>query len=266
MRTTRIAPALVLALAAAAPHALGAQGVRVTFEPRFGMLPAAALWSRTTESMTTSLDPTDVTMPSRAVSTQSFGIRRDAMPLLGASVAIALAGRWRYVFDGAYASGDLRTRVTGADHLYMAAGGDPVAGGSSTQRERHPVSIAQFGLRAERAAVARGAAIDASIGAVAQRLRTRTTRWVPGPPSQGFELVPVHHRTSYLDPGLAIGIAVGPSTGPLAALRLGLRSTHVWRGPDLANAYQIRTEDALDAEGRRWQWQPEVLLGWRLGA
>jgi hypothetical protein len=274
MTTSRIALALGLLGCGSLvfPAAAHAQGFRVTVEPRVSGLPGATIWQGSA-SRTFTTEPTvpaaDQPPPS-ITNTRDVKLSRPALAIVGARVTLAPAGgAWRLALDGAAGSGTMRADID-EEQLYQG-GWEQVVGGRHFGNRDLPLAVAQVGAHVERGMRMRRAAIELGGGAMAQRIRTRTMSLLPPTPSQGGYSSDVRYAyRTVIDPALQVSAAVGPSTGVLSGLRLALRSTHVWRDGRLANEYgtapSFQVPDARpQLRGRRWQWQPELSLGWRVG-
>lgn len=245
-----------------------AQRPRVAVEPLAGAAPAAALWRRTAAVQERRYDgaASGFSGERREVTVRTTVVTRDAAPLVGLRVVVAgVRSPWRLALEGSAGRGELLARTRERwDAFGTASDGTPYNAWHEVRREEwHPVAVAQVALHAERAARVRGVALEWGAGALAQHLRTRRLTWRPGPPSSPFgEVAP--ERRAYVDPGVRVGAAVGPARGPWSGARLAVRSAHVWRSATMANDYGSELPAPLDASGRRWQWQPEVAVSWRL--
>jgi hypothetical protein len=270
MRTSRRAVALgLLSCAGAFPAGARAQGLRIAVEPVVGALPAGTLWnsSRSVAVIASSPDDRYPDVPETpATHAHTVRLSRDAMPVYGGRLTLAPpGGAWRLELGGAAGSGTLRARVS--DRIAADDGVTPLFdSGARFQSGDLPLALAQVGVHVERALRPRRAvAIEIGAGAMAQRVHTRTQVAYDGPSTGGSTIVVQQRYRSVTDPGLQASVAAGPATGALAGLRFAFRSTHVLRAPRLANEYR-NMNYAMDypRRFRRWQWQPELSLGWRL--
>jgi hypothetical protein len=248
---------LALAAVPAALGTLGAQPMRIAVEPQVSALPGNALWGESTRRVQ------DGSYGGTGNLRRTTEVGRDAMFLYGARLTFAPgAARWRVVLDG----GAGRTRMHFSQHelnRFVSADGSVASTDAVDLEHGQDATMFQLGLRAERDGRWRRWATEASGGLIAQRLRTKEeTVSVPVPMGPPFlRALPAR---SYTDPALAVGAAIGPASGALSGLRLSLRSTHVWRTPDLPNDLALSAYTQLQAKDRAWQWQPEIALGWRM--
>ena len=258
-------------LAAALPTTLAAQGgLRIAVEPRVAALPAASMWNSSrsqdvTDGSILSPYPFGNATGTTGVYTHRVRLSHGAMPMYGGRLTMASAGgTWRLALDGAMGSGTLHAAVS--DEVETQFAGSTMSSREYTLRNPElPLALAQFGVHVERGLRVGGAALVAGCGSMAQQLRTRTQRQVISPASGGYTGASEYSYHTALDPALQASFAFGPASGPLSRLRVALRSTHVRRAPDLANQYATATGGMRFKSGDyRWQWQPELSLGYRL--
>ena len=264
--TTRLTTAALLACGLTLPATAAAQ--RIAFEPVVTGLPAASMWdaSRAQEVYfggTATLVPPSG--PPDGVYTHSVKLTRGTMPMYGGRLTLAApGGAWRMVLDGATGSGRMRAEVYDIIQAYPTSESVVVPESWGFDNDDLPLTLAQVGVHVERALRTRRAAIEVGGGAMAQRMRTRTQVMYAGPSTGGLPYSRFHY-VSATDPGLQASAALGPASGPLAGLRLAVRSTHVWRIGDLANTYGNSSGGLRFRNNyRRWQWQPELALAYRL--
>ena len=251
------------------PAAARAQGLRIAVEPRVSALPGATLWQGSA-SRTIEVTPELSGGATSVTATRDVKLSRPALAIVGARVTLAPSGgAWRLALDGGAGSGTMRADVY-EGQLYHY-GWEQVQAGRHFGDGDLPLAIAQLGAHVERGLRVRRAAIDLGAGAMAQRVRTRAISTLPPMPSQGgYDPTLRYAYRTVTDPALQVSAAVGPSRGALSGLRLALRSTHVLRDGELANAYgsapSFQVPDQRpQLRARRWQWQPELSLGWQVG-
>jgi hypothetical protein len=249
---------LALALCVTIPGVLAAQAPRIAIEAQVSGLPGNALWGeRTTRDDRSTFTGEGLHLR------RTTEVARDPMALFGGRLTFALAGsRWRVVLEGG--GGGTRMRTTQREHNSMTStGGSNFLIGGTNVTSTQDVTMIQVGVRAERAGRWRRLAVETGGGLLAQRLRTHEdTMYVANP--LGPDVARMLPSRTYTDPAIVFGTAIGPSSGVLSGLRLAVRSTHVWRTPDLPNDVAISAYPELNAKGRAWQWQPELSVGWRV--
>ena len=265
--TTRLTTAALLACSALLPATASAQRIQITVEPRVTALPAARMWDGSrTEAVFFNEGPCLTCTPTGSPEgeyTHSAKLTRGAMPMYGGRLAFTSpGGTWRVALDGAMGRGTMRAEVY--DLFVGDAGTAPneVPSSYGLDRDGLPTTITQLGVQVEHGLRGRYLALDLGGGAMAQQLRARTVR--TNRTSTGSVSSYSYDDVTTTDPGLQASAAIGLSRGWLSGLRLSMRSTHVWRSKDLANSYSAGGGMQFRNNDHRWQWQPEVALGWGL--
>ena len=266
--TTRLTTAALLACGALLPATASAQRIHVAVEPRVTTLPAASMWNAARSEeiyfQQAALFGTP-TGPADGVYTHSVKLSHGTMPLYGGRLTVASpGGAWRMVLDGATGSGTMRAEVYDIIRAYPTTTSTTAPESYGFDNGDLPLTLTQFGVHVERALHGRRHTLEIGGGAMAQRLHTRTQVMYVGPSTGGLPYNEFHYASA-TDPALQASAAVGPSSGPLAGLRVAFRSTHVWRLGDFANQYGNSNAGLRYRNNyRRWQWQPELSLGWQL--
>ena len=263
----RLTTTALLACGAMLPAIATAQGARIAFEPRVSALPAASMWNaaRSEEVWFDQASFGTPSGPADGVYTHSVKLSHGTMPLYGGRLTVASpGGAWRMVLDGATGSGTMRAEVYDIIRAYPTTTSTTAPESYGFDNRDLPLTLTQVGVHVERALRGRGHTLEIGGGAMAQRLHTRTQMKHVGPSSGGLGWSEFHYASA-TDPALQASAAVGPSSGPLAGLRVAFRSTHVWRLGDFANRYGNSNAGLRYRNNyRRWQWQPELSLGWQL--
>ena len=264
--TPRLTTAAILASGIAVPTLLGAQRARISVEPYIAGIPGVPLWRRTDAEI---VQPPFGDNGDSAIVTRSTRVGRGTTTLFGGRVMLAtLDDRWRLSLDAGvgYAPTNVEIRDRRAP-----LGSSPAEVMRVTSRERQAARFVQLGMGVVRTLRREGTAYDVGIGGIVQQLRARTEVYGVLPGDDVMIQIP-QHRT-FLDPGVQLSGSAGPAEGRLAGLRFSMRSTHVWRSGGLANFYGAdkptwdgeHPNPGLRVKGGRWQWQPEVGLGWQVG-